>query len=98
MEAYILADLFSSCPDPDLCKGVTFSDCPIRNAHHIKKGIQNNAVSCQEACAYSQNCKFFRFTDNFNRKCWFLDDDYRRECNIYAAPAVSIFKLIVKLS
>ena len=92
IDANIFTDLFFSSPDPDACKGVTFSDCPIQYAHHLKKGIQKEAVSCQQACAYSQDCEFFRFTDNFNHKCWFLDEDYRRECNIYAAPAVSIFK------
>ena len=68
--------LIFRCLDADVCKDVSFSGCPIKNSHKIKKGIQANAISCQETCAYDPNCKYFRFTENVIYKCSFLEDDY----------------------
>ena len=83
---------FFSCLATDVCKDVSFSGCPIKNAHKIKKGIQADPISCQAACAHKEDCKYFRFTENFIHKCSFLEEDYRHDCNIFAAPMVSIFE------
>ena len=76
------------CLPADVCKDVTFSGCPIENAHKIKKRYSSDAVSCQSACAYNEDCKYFRFKDNVNHGCSILSEDYRQDCNIFAAPVV----------
>ena len=86
---YFYFNLFR-CLAADVCKDVSFSECPIKTAHKIKKGIQTDVTSCQSACAYKQNCNYFRFTEYGIHKCSFLEEDYRQDCNVFAAPVVRI--------
>ena len=72
----------------DPCMDITFGACSLDRSNIIKNGTQADAVTCQEACNNHEECQFFRFSDQFNSKCTFLREEYRRSCDIVGGSLV----------
>ena len=74
----------------DACKDITFGACLLDRSNIIKNGSQADAVTCQEACNNHEECHFFRFSDQFNSKCNFLREEYRRGCDVIGGSLVGV--------